>query len=47
MTGKKTDPEGGRRKTEDRRKEQEPFDGPDRRKAERRSGDDRRKDPRI
>ena len=36
------DPAMGRRKG-DRRKAQLPFEGPDRRKAERRSGADRRK----
>ena len=34
------------RRTEDRRKEDLPFDGPDRRKSNRRSGEDRRKDER-
>lgn len=35
----------GRRKT-DRRQAQQPFEGPDRRQSERRSGADRRKTPR-
>lgn len=37
--------ESGRRKA-DRRKQQQPFDGEDRRKGERRSGVDRRTQPR-
>jgi hypothetical protein len=38
-----TDPSGtGRRQGEDRRKAQLPFEGPDRRKGDRRSGTDRR-----
>ncbi|PKP93784.1 MAG: hypothetical protein CVT75_05460 [Alphaproteobacteria bacterium HGW-Alphaproteobacteria-14] len=36
----------GRRQA-DRRKSQQPFDGPDRRKADRRSGTDRRTTPRA
>jgi hypothetical protein len=39
------EPDGGRRKT-DRRKAQQPFEGEDRRKGERRSGRDRRTAPR-
>jgi hypothetical protein len=35
-----------RRKGEDRRKSQQPFEGPDRRKGERRTGEDRRNHPR-
>lgn len=38
-------PDNGRRQT-DRRKSQQPFAGPDRRKGDRRSGDDRRTTPR-
>lgn len=38
-------PEGGRRKG-DRRQSQQPFEGPDRRRGERRSGEDRRTTPR-
>lgn len=38
-------PEDGRRKG-DRRQSQQPFEGPDRRKGERRSGEDRRAKPR-
>ena len=38
-------PEDGRRKG-DRRQSEQPFDGPDRRKGERRSGEDRRTTPR-
>lgn len=38
-------PEDGRRKG-DRRQSQQPFEGPDRRKGERRSGEDRRTTPR-
>lgn len=38
-------PDSGRRKA-DRRKQQEPFEGEDRRKGERRSGRDRRSEPR-
>lgn len=37
--------EGGRRKG-DRRQDQQPFEGPDRRKGARRSGEDRRTTPR-
>lgn len=40
-------PSGDRRQQGDRRKAQLPFDGPDRRKGERRSGSDRRKTPRT
>lgn len=36
------DPSGGGRRQGDRRKAQLPFEGPDRRKGERRSGTDRR-----
>ena len=36
------DPAGGGRRQGDRRKAQLPFDGPDRRKGERRAGTDRR-----
>jgi hypothetical protein len=43
-----TDPSGdGRRQGEDRRKAQLPFEGPDRRKGDRRSGTDRRTAPRA
>jgi hypothetical protein len=34
------------RRQEDRRQSQQPFDGPDRRKGDRRSGSDRRNTPR-
>jgi hypothetical protein len=37
-----TDPSGGGRRQTERRKAQVPFDGPDRRKADRRTGEDRR-----
>lgn len=37
---------GSDRRSGDRRKQQVPFDGPDRRKGERRSGEDRRAAPR-
>lgn len=37
------DPDGGGRRQGDRRKRQLPFDGPDRRKGERRGEGDRRK----
>lgn len=40
------DPSGGGRRAGDRRKAQLPFEGPDRRQAERRSGTDRRTAPR-
>jgi len=40
------DPSGGGRRQSDRRKAQVPFDGPDRRKGDRRSGKDRRTTPR-
>jgi hypothetical protein len=40
------DPSGGGRRQADRRKAQLPFEGPDRRKADRRSGTDRRATPR-
>ena len=40
------DPAGGGRRQGDRRKEQVPFEGPDRRKADRRAGTDRRITPR-
>ena len=36
------DPSGGGRRQGDRRKTHQPFDGPDRRKNDRRSGTDRR-----
>jgi len=38
---------GDGRRQADRRKSQQPFDGPDRRKADRRSGADRRTTPRA
>lgn len=41
-----TDPAGGGRRQGDRRKAQLPFEGPDRRKGDRRSGEDRRTTPR-
>jgi hypothetical protein len=41
-----TDPSGGGRRQTDRRKAQLPFDGPDRRKGDRRTGEDRRTTPR-
>ena len=48
MTAKGIKPgAGGRRKGEDRRKQQEPIDFPDRRKDDRRSGEDRRTHPRT
>jgi len=37
---------GGGRRQGDRRKSKQPFEGPDRRKGERRSGKDRRTTPR-
>lgn len=40
------DPSGGGRRQGDRRKAQLPFEGPDRRKGDRRSGTDRRATPR-
>lgn len=40
------DPDGGGRRQGDRRKAQLPFEGPDRRKGDRRSGGDRRSNPR-
>ena len=40
------DPSGGGRRQTDRRKAQLPFDGPDRRKGDRRTGTDRRTTPR-
>ena len=40
------DPEGGGRRQEERRQSQVPFEGPDRRKSDRRSGADRRTTPR-
>ncbi len=40
------DPQGGGRRQGDRRKAQVPFEGPDRRKGDRRSGTDRRANPR-
>jgi hypothetical protein len=42
-----TAPLNDRRQQGDRRKAQLPFDGPDRRKGDRRSGTDRRKTPRA
>jgi hypothetical protein len=42
-----TDPSGGGRRKEDRRKAQLPFEGPDRRKGDRRAGTDRRAAPRA
>lgn len=41
-----SDPQRSGRREGDRRKEQAPFDGEDRRKGDRRSGTDRRKAPR-
>ncbi|MFO6430964.1 hypothetical protein ACLBKT_12860 [Erythrobacter sp. W302b] len=41
------DPSGGGRRQSDRRKAQVPFDGPDRRKGDRRTGTDRRTTPRA
>lgn len=41
-----SDAEGSGRRVGDRRKEQKPFEGEDRRKGERRSGKDRRAAPR-
>jgi len=41
------DPSGGGRRAGDRRKAQEPFEGPDRRKGDRRSRTDRRDGPRT
>lgn len=41
-----SDPSGGGRRQGDRRKAQVPFEGPGRRKADRRSGTDRRTTPR-
>jgi hypothetical protein len=40
------DTPGSGRRGGERRKQQLPFEGPDRRKAPRRSGEDRRADPR-
>ena len=40
------DPSGGGRRQGDRRKAQLPFEGPDRRKSDRRAGTDRRNTPR-
>jgi hypothetical protein len=40
------DPDEGGRRQGDRRQDQQPFDGPDRRKGDRRSGEDRRTTPR-
>lgn len=40
------DPSGGGRRNGDRRQAQVPFEGADRRKADRRSGTDRRTTPR-
>lgn len=40
------DPAGGGRRQHDRRQKQVPFEGPDRRKGDRRSGADRRTSPR-
>lgn len=39
-------PEEGERRQGDRRKSQQPFEGPDRRQGERRTGEDRRRHPR-
>ena len=39
-------PEDNGRRTEYRRKSQQPFEGPDRRKSDRRTGEDRRRNPR-
>jgi hypothetical protein len=41
------DPAGGGRRQTDRRKAQLPFEGEDRRKGDRRSGNDRRSTPRT
>lgn len=41
-----TGPEGETRRKTDRRKSQQSFEGPDRREGERRSGADRRNNPR-
>ncbi|AOL93614.1 hypothetical protein [Porphyrobacter sp. LM 6] len=41
------DAAGSDRRSTDRRKQQLPFEGPDRRKGDRRSGEDRRAAPRI
>jgi hypothetical protein len=48
MTDNNTDssPEYEGRRKSDRRQAQQPFEGPDRRKQERRSGEDRRTTPR-
>ncbi|WP_156522803.1 hypothetical protein [Erythrobacter neustonensis] len=40
------DPAGGGRRQSDRRRAQVPFEGEDRRKGDRRSGEDRRATPR-
>jgi hypothetical protein len=40
------DPQGGGRRGGDRRTQQVPYDGPERRKGERRSASDRRATPR-
>lgn len=42
-----TGPPGSRRQQSDRRKVQQPFDGTERRKGDRRAGTDRRKTPRA
>lgn len=39
-------PEDKGRREQDRRQSQQPFEGPDRRKGDRRTGDDRRRTPR-
>lgn len=39
-------PEYTERRVEERRKSQQPFEGPDRRKGDRRAGEDRRRTPR-
>ena len=44
---KPAEPTSGDRRKGDRRKAQLPFDGPDRRKSDRRSGKDRRETPRT
>lgn len=41
------DPSGGGRRQGERRRADLPFEGPDRRKGDRRSGTDRRTSPRI
>jgi hypothetical protein len=46
MTANGTKPEAWERRRGDRREQQVPIDFPDRRKGERRSGEDRRAHPR-